>query len=707
MNNSFWVLLCLIWASTLRAQSADKIDATQVQILRDSLGVPHIFAPTDAAAAYGLAWAHAEDNFRDIQYQLLAARGRLAEVLGKEGAIFDYSLQLFGIDTFAEQNYESELSPEFRRVVSGYTQGLNDYAKRYPEELLVPDAMPFREVDLVKGATLIMTLFGGGGFALKGINDGIIDKLFLPNERGSNAAAIAPQRSEDGKTWLLSNSHQPIEGRFAWYEAHVQSGEGWDVMGGTFAGGLAIFVGTNPHLGWSHTTNYHNFGDVYELKINPKNKNQYLYDGQWRDFTKRYARLRVKIGKIKLRVRKKILETVWGPVFSSKKLKKSYALRMPAARELRAMEQWFRMNKAQNFKEFESAIKMNAIPLFNIVYADREGNIFFISDGIIPLRDSALNWKNPIRSDSPKYLTTERLPYEDKIKYFNPKAGFLYSCNNTPRQATAIEEDQKNAYHVGLQLFTYNRGDRYRRLFNAIEGKISWADLLRIKYDNKYDEDGRYTRNFRALLQLDAQKYPDISDCIQRIRAWDLSSDSTSQTAALMLHIHHQLLQTFEMPFAFYMIQNDTISEANAVKAVRAARKEMLQQYGTIEVPLSRVQRLERGAKSFAVSGLSEVSRAVDCKYDKKRGLFLMESGDGFIQFTRYHQDPQQIEIRSINAYGASSLPDSRHYSDQMELFAREQTRKVYLRRDSIEAQALYKYQPNDPNYDYKRQSRQ
>lgn len=701
-----FLLLLLLLVAAGQSWAQQPIDGKRVRIVRDSLGVPHIFAPTDAEAAYGLAWAHAEDNFRDIQYQLLAARGRLAEVLGKEGAIFDYSLQLFGIDTFARRYYERDLSPEFRRVAAGYAQALNDYAARYPKEILVPDVLPFREVDLVTGTTLIMTLFAGGGFALKGINDGIIDRLFLPNERGSNAVAVAPQRSEDGKTWLLSNSHQPIEGRFSWYEAHIQSDEGWNMTGGVFAGGLAIFVGTNPHLGWSHTTNYHNFGDVYELTINPKNKNQYRYNGEWRTFTKRYARLRVKVGKVKIRVRKKILETVWGPVFESKKLKKSYALRMPAATELRAMEQWFRMNKARNLAEFEQALKMNALSLFNIVYADKDGNIFFISDGIIPLRDSSLNWLNPIRSDSPKFLTQERLPYESKIKYLNPKAGFLYSCNNTPRQATAIAEDQKDAYHVGLQLFTYNRGDRYRRLFNAIQGNITWADLLRIKYDTRYDEDGRYTRNLRALLRLDKSKYPDIADCIERINAWDLSSDTSSHTAALMLHVHRQLLQDFAMPFAFYMIQNDTLTEAAAVSAVRAARKEMLRQYGTIDLPLGKIQRLERGGRSFAVSGLSEVSRAVDCKYDRKRGLFLMESGDGFIQFTRYSPDTTKQEIYSINAYGASSLPTSRHYTDQMQLFAQEKTRRVFLQRDSISARALYEYQPNDPNYDYKERSR-
>ena len=40
-----------------------QIDPANIEILRDSYGVPHIYAPTDVEVAYGLAWAHAEDDF--------------------------------------------------------------------------------------------------------------------------------------------------------------------------------------------------------------------------------------------------------------------------------------------------------------------------------------------------------------------------------------------------------------------------------------------------------------------------------------------------------------------------------------------------------------------------------------------------------------------------------------------------------------------
>ena len=68
-----------------------------VRILRDDYGVPHIYGPRDADVAYGLAYAHSEDDFRTIQQVVLAARGRLASVEGRSAAPLDYLVAWFGV----------------------------------------------------------------------------------------------------------------------------------------------------------------------------------------------------------------------------------------------------------------------------------------------------------------------------------------------------------------------------------------------------------------------------------------------------------------------------------------------------------------------------------------------------------------------------------------------------------------------------------
>ena len=277
------------------AQKFDPVNPQNITIARDTFGVPHIFAPTDAEAAYGLAWAHAEDDFEHIQHNLLAAQGRLGEVLGKEGVLFDFALKFLGIDTLVEKRYEVDLTEMFRKVIDGYIQGINAYAAAFPEEVLIKNALPFTGQDVIKGYVLSLSLMSGVGMTLKAIKENRFEEFFAPNDQGSNALAIAPSRTEDGKTWLLINSHQPIEGRFAWYEAHIHSDEGWNIIGGLFPGGVTIFVGTNEHLGWAHTTNYHNFGDVYKMHTKPGNKKYYLYDGQWKKFGIRKLSLKVKL----------------------------------------------------------------------------------------------------------------------------------------------------------------------------------------------------------------------------------------------------------------------------------------------------------------------------------------------------------------------------------------------------------------------------
>ena len=348
--------------------------------------------------------------------------------------------------------------------------------------------------------------------------------------------------------------------------------------------------------------------------------------------------------------------------------------------------------------EFEAALRLNALSLFNVIYADKDDNLFYISDGMIPKRDSSLNWSPPIEGISSAHKWTELLPYEAKVQYRNPACGFVFNCNNTPLSATCFNENHCEINYLGLQLFMYNRGDRYQRLFNELPDTVTWADFLRIKYDKQYDPEGKYMRNFGAFFRLSPQRYPDLAEGIEILQNWDLKADSNSLGAGLMFIVHKELVKTDKLPFGFYMIQTDTISEEKAALVLGRALKYMKKTYGTVKVPLGRIQRLIRGQESYAVEGMSEVPRAVDASlYDKKKGIFRMHNGDGYIQFVKYGKG--ETEVLSINAYGASAHPKSPHYTDQMKPFIREETRRVPWRLEEIKAQARYDYMAGERGY--------
>ncbi len=670
-----------------------QINPTNITIARDSYGIPHIFAKTDAEVAYGLAWAHSEDDFKNIQYNVLAGKNMLGRVLGKDGVLFDFGLQFLNISETVEAKYETDISPEFKKVLEGYVQGLNDYATAHPKEVIYKKGLPFTVMDVLKGAVLQTSLMAGVGMALKSIRDGRINEFYQINDVGSNAMAIAPTHTEDGKTYLAINSHQPLEGRFAWYEAYLKSEEGWDIMGGLFPGGSTIFVGSNKYLGWAHTVNYHTFGDIYEIGRNPKNKKQYKYDGEWRDFGKRVVKLKVKIAGIKIPVKRTVLLTEYGPTFKNKE--GLYAIRFPAYEDIRATDQWYKMNKATNFNEFEAAVKMQAVPLFNIVYGDVDGNIYLHSGGIVPKRNPELNWSQPIAGISSKYKWSSFVPYEQMPTVLNPDCGFVYNCNNTPLHGAGADCEWEGEF-VGVHKFTYNRGERFQDMLENHEGKFSWDDFYNIKFDKKYhpDTNATYLRQFKNLYTLDEIKYPDIADAIAKFKRWDLSSEIENRDAALALVTHDYLLKKSDAPFAFFMIAKNKVPEDDIVAAIRHAKNFLLKKHGSIDVSLGEVQRLIRGDVSIPASGLREVPRAADARlFDKKKGIYRVTSGDGFIQMVKYskHELP---EIYSINSYGASAKPDSPHFTDQMEMFQREEFRKMTFDKSEIMEKAVRVYQP-------------
>jgi acyl-homoserine-lactone acylase len=87
-RNAFLTITLCLFICFVHGQ----INRQEIIIARDSFGVPHIFGHTDAEAAYGLAWAHCEDDFKDIQENLLAAKGMLGKVIRKEGVLFPFAI---------------------------------------------------------------------------------------------------------------------------------------------------------------------------------------------------------------------------------------------------------------------------------------------------------------------------------------------------------------------------------------------------------------------------------------------------------------------------------------------------------------------------------------------------------------------------------------------------------------------------------------
>ena len=384
----------------------------QARILRDTWGVPHIFGKTDADTAYGLAWAHAEDDFPTIQRQLLAARGQLASVFGREAAANDYIVALLRVRETVEARYETDLSTETRALVEAYADGINRYVATHPKDAL-PGLYPVSGQDVIAGFVASVPLFFDldktlreliGPSALRPVSrKGETTTAAEPRaeavERGSNGIAVAPRRSADGFTRLAVNSHQPWQGPLAWYEAHVQSEEGWDAVGGLMPGAPLILQGHNRDLGWTLTVNRPDLIDVYVLSTNPRNPNQYRFDGEWRDLEVRQVPIVVKLwGHFQWTFVREALWSLYGPIVRTPH--GTYAIRYAAMGDVRAVEQWYRMNKARTRDEWQAAMRITGIPMFNMVYADREGHIGYFYNARLPRRAEGYDWSQYLPGDT-------------------------------------------------------------------------------------------------------------------------------------------------------------------------------------------------------------------------------------------------------------------------------------------------------------------
>ncbi|HRG90446.1 MAG TPA: penicillin acylase family protein, partial [Chitinophagales bacterium] len=363
MKKTASLLLLILLLQTAIAQTTRKYN---VEIARDSFGVPHIFGKTDADCAYGLVWAECEDDFVTVQWGLLLAKNMLGRHLGIDGAKIDYAVQLLRIRKIIDEKYETDLSPEFRKLLQAAADAGNRYAELHPDKVLVKQAIPVDPKDFIAGYMLAMALMTGVDGALGQMVNGTVPPVsFAESGRGSNAIAMNSRITADGNVYLDVNSHQPLEGPLSWYEAHVQSEEGWNMHGSTFHGGVTIFHGVNEFLGWAHTTNGFDAIDIFQLQPDPKKKNHYLVDGVSHKLEVGRAKLSVNLAKhpdkkkFILTIGKKIWWSKYGATVVNKK--GMFAIRLASNMTIKSPEQWYRMDKARNFTEFRQALQQPVV----------------------------------------------------------------------------------------------------------------------------------------------------------------------------------------------------------------------------------------------------------------------------------------------------------------------------------------------------------
>ncbi len=665
-------------------QSRSQFDASKIDIVRDKWGVPHIFAPTDPQVAYGLAWAHAEDDFTTIQQSLLAGKAMLAQYTGKKGAQIDYIIHLLRIPELVEEKYESDLSPGFKKLLEGYCAGLNAYAKKHPSEILVKKAFPVTPKDMIRYSVLQLCVLSGADQALAAIFGGTVPLLADFKTAGSNAFAFNSRKTTDGDVYLDINAHQPLEGPVAFYEAHLCSDEGWNILGANFPGAPCILHGANEYLGWAHTVNNPDKLDVYQLEINPANKLQYRFDGEWLTLEEKNAALKVKIAGLKIGVNKKVYWSKYGPAVITPR--GTFSIRMPAQMDIRGLEEWYRFNKAKNFTEFKKALEMMAIPGYNLVYADRYDTIYYLSNGRIPMRDPKYNWRNTLPGNTSATLWTSLHPLSDLPQVLQPKSGFVFNTNHSPFHSTEGNDNPViKDVTMGYETLENNRSKRFIELVAPLE-KVAYSDFKRIKFDRQYPATFVFPTGIDSLFMLKEADHPDIASLIRELNQWNRKADAENKGAAIFLMVYKTVTEAPQL-YPRY----GTINKSQCVTLLTSVKNELMKNFGRTDLQLGDIQKLVRGDKEIPLPGLPDVLAPM-YSVPYKKGMIKGTQGDAYVELVRFTKNGPVIE--SMNVYGASSRKNSPHYTDQMDLYVKQQTKTMTLNKEEVYKSAEKIYHP-------------
>ena len=525
MKKSIYFLFIL----SISFKSYSQINPDNIEIIRDDFGVPHIYADTDSEVAYGYAWAQAEDHFKLIQEAYLAGNGMLGKRIGLKGAGADFLTQFIQSERTVNDLYHT-LDAKFISLLEAFSEGLNAFAIKHPNEVLEKKLFPITPKKLLRYTQLQLFISNGADRLVTGI---VNDNLSWPFEinqdtKGSNLIAVNRSRTHSNQTFLTINTHQPLEGATSWYEAHLVSKEGTNIIGASFPGSPCILTGANEFLGWTHTVNYPDKADVFALEMHPKKKNIYLVDGVPHKLEKFKARLTFRFLGINIPISKKFYRSIYGPTLKNKT--GVYSVRTPSTTNINALEQWWRMNKATNFTEFYKALEMKALPGYNIGYADRNDTIFYISNGKIPIRAKGYNWTDVVPGNTKETLWNTYYDISALPQVVNPKSGFVYNANHSPFKSSGKADNPISvnfAKAMNYETYDNNRSIRLLALLEE-EEHIDYERFKRIKYDHQLPTPLQYNyMDLNPLFEMKVEDYPSVSVLLSDIKNWDRVANAT------------------------------------------------------------------------------------------------------------------------------------------------------------------------------------
>jgi len=558
-----------------------------VEIIRDSYGMAHIYASNDLDLAFAFGYATAQDRLFQLDMIRRAGTGRLSEILGESLVPADKYFRTIWAATTLEEALET-YDPEVQEALESFIAGVNFYIEHhegpYPPEFLLlgyePDPLTPEDVmgiffymawdqnypiesELLHAAIIEVvgeeladelyvdfpsgypTIIPEGALYYSRVTEDILNAMITVRDTAgisglpaSNNWAVSPEKSETGEAIFANDPHVGVAVPSMFYEAHLVTPT-MNVSGSTVVGLPAIVVGANEHVAWGVTNVSADDADFYIERINPDNPNQYEYLGQWEDMVIKTETISVKDTED---VTFDIRITRHGPIiddFDKYDGPEGYSisLRWVAVDFPNSPQAMYYANRATDINELEEALGFYKAWGANFVYADDQGNIGFWMGMGIPIRDGFTGglplpgWDG--KHEWSGYLATELQPHMQ-----NPPAGWIATANNK----TAGDEFP---YYISANFAT---PDRYVRISEMIEEKekLGVEDFKRMQADSVV----LLARDWVPLLLL-ALSDQELTDtearAMELLENWDYTSPPESAEAAVFHAFVQNLMENIFM----------------------------------------------------------------------------------------------------------------------------------------------------------------
>lgn len=447
------------------------------------------------------------------------------------------------------------------------------------------------------------------------------------------------------------------------------------------------------------------------MHVDPNDADRYIFDGRSMPLTRRDVTIEVRGDDGALREEKR---TFWdshiGPIVY-RSGNRAFAVKSTRLEAFRYFEGFYAMSKARSLRDWMAAARLNYVPTSNFTYADADGNILYLWNGQLPVRDESKDYRLDVPADRISDIWTRLHAVDDLPRSLNPRGGYVMNSNNPPQFVSLRDPIDMSKYPR-----SFERGPLALRpqlgldMLEARE-RFSPDDVIRLKFNTRMLLAERVKRGVIDAVNTSADAAQDARDGVMALQAWDDRVAADSRGAVLFEKFWENYAAATRTPFETpWQEENPAKTPAGigapsaAVNALAEAVRATRQAYGSERVAWGDVNRFRIGALELpgdggnGALGCYRVMRFDEAPGERVRiagntggGRPLVGFGDAWVLLVDFSHG---VQARSVIAYGQSSALDSPHSRDQLRIFADHALRPVWSREREVRGHVEREYRP-------------